>query len=234
MRTLKTISKELAYLLRHGATRYGLVVRPDGFTAYGPLQRVLADRSGLYVEEIDLYEVVATADKRWFELKEGTAYGSQNPHLTHIRAISGHSLPDVQDEPLLGHPVSMEALGTVLYHGTLHANLEDILQQRLIPGGRRTSRKHVHFAEEIARIREGSEIVIEIKTSALFLITQKVYKSQAGVVLTPDSIPSTTFIRAYYNGPGGRRCGTIRARTGLRPHLRRQAGSTPLRLGVVP
>ena len=69
LRILKTISKGPAYILRHGATRYGLVVRPDGFTALGPLQRVLADRCGLFVDEIELYEVVATADKRRFELK---------------------------------------------------------------------------------------------------------------------------------------------------------------------
>jgi len=166
-------------------------------------QRVLADRSGLFVDEIELYEIVATADKRRFELKEGIAYGSQIPHLTHIRAISGDSLPDVQDEPLLGHPVSENALETTLYHGTLLANLEDIISQGLIPGGRRTSRKHVHFAEDITRIRDGSEIIIEVKTSAMFLITQQIYKSQAGVVLTPDAIPSSTFIRAYYNRPGG-------------------------------
>jgi RNA:NAD 2'-phosphotransferase (TPT1/KptA family) len=99
--------------------------------------------------------------------------------------------------------VSENVLGTTLNHGTLLANLEDIISQGLIPGGRRTSRKHVHVAEDASRIREGSEIIIEVKTSALFLITQNIYKSQAGVILTPDVVPSSTFIRAYYNRPGG-------------------------------
>jgi hypothetical protein len=99
------------------------------------------------------------------------------PRISRTSVRSAGIRPDVQDEPLLGHPVSENALGTTLYHGTLLANLEDIISQGLIPGGRRTSRRHVHFAEDITRIRDGSEIVIEVKTSAMFLITQKVYKS---------------------------------------------------------
>jgi RNA:NAD 2'-phosphotransferase (TPT1/KptA family) len=111
LRTLKTISKELAYLLRHGANRYRLIVRLDVLVAIAPLQRVLAERHGLFVDEIGFYELDAHAEKRRFELKEGTPYGSQTPRLAHIRAISGHSMSDVQDDQLLGPPVPESALG---------------------------------------------------------------------------------------------------------------------------
>ena len=93
-------------MLRHGAEKYGLVIRPDGFVAVGPLQRVLVDKVRLTVSVHDLYEVVAHADKIRFELMEGVPAGSRLSQLTHIRAISGHSMESVEDGPLLGKPVS--------------------------------------------------------------------------------------------------------------------------------
>ena len=98
-RNLRTISKELSFLLRHGAEKYGLVIRPDGFAAVGPLQRVLVDKVRLTVSVHDLYEVVAHADKIRFELMEGVPAGSRLAQLTHIRAISGHSMESVEDGP---------------------------------------------------------------------------------------------------------------------------------------
>ena len=64
-------------MLRHGAEKYGLVIRPDGFVAVGPLQRVLVDKVRLTVSVHDLYEVVAHADKIRFELMEGVPAGSR-------------------------------------------------------------------------------------------------------------------------------------------------------------
>ena len=82
-------------------------------------------------------------------------------------------------------------------------SLEQIVKDGLIPGGMRSGRLHVHLSTTPARVREGSEIVIYIKTTALFLLTQKVYKTQAGVVLTPDVVPSSTFLCVRMNRPGG-------------------------------
>jgi hypothetical protein len=103
-RNLRTISKELSFLLRHGAEKYGLVIRPDGFVAVGPLQRVLVDKVRLTVSVHDLYEVVAHAEKMRFELMEGVPPGCRIAQLTHIRAISGHSMGSVDDGALLGKP----------------------------------------------------------------------------------------------------------------------------------
>ena len=64
-------------------------------------------------------------------------------------------------------------------------SLEQIIKDGLIPGGLRSGRLHVHLSDSPARVREGSEIVVQVKMSALFLVTQKIYRTQAGVILNP-------------------------------------------------
>jgi len=120
-RFLRAVSKELSFLLRHGAEKYGLVVRADGFVAVGPLQRILVDKARLTVTANDLYQVVATAEKMRFEIMEGVSPGCHISQITHIRAISGHSMEAVQDSDLLGKPVAMDKLPAVLYHGRCFA-----------------------------------------------------------------------------------------------------------------
>jgi hypothetical protein len=109
----------------------------------------------------------------------------------------------VNDEELLGPPVSANNLPLVLYHGTMQMHLESILARGLLPGGRRSGRLHVHFGQFQRSVREGSEIIIEISTAGLFLITPRVYKSRAGGILTPDCVSPSAFIRVYVNRPGG-------------------------------
>ena len=189
--------------MRHSAEKYGLIIRPDGFVAVGPLQRILVDKARLTVSINDLYQVVATADKMRFQIMEGVPPGCHLSQITHIRAISGHSMEVVQDRDLLGKPVAMENLPEVLYHGTMLCNLEQIIADGLIPGGLRFGRNHVHLATTGCRVRDGSEIIIDIKTSALYLMTQRVYKTPAGVVLTPDIVPSSTFLSVRMNRLNG-------------------------------
>ena len=75
-------------------------------------------------------------------------------------------------------------------------------------------------------MREGSEIIIEVKTSALFLVTQKIYRSREGVVLTPDLVPASTFLKAYYNRPGGSEL-WVNPRGSRQSQPRLQAGVPP-------
>ena len=82
-------------------------------------------------------------------------------------------------------------------------HLESILARGLLPGGRRSGRLHVHFGQSSEKVREGSEIIIEISTAGLFLVTPRVYKSRAGVILTPDRVSPSAFIRACVNRPRG-------------------------------
>ena len=96
-------------MLRHGAQRAGLVMRHDGFVSVGPLLRTMMDKHRITVTVQDLYDIVGNAEKTRFELKEGTKVGGNTPELTHIRAISGHSIADVNDEELLGPPVGMRS-----------------------------------------------------------------------------------------------------------------------------
>ena len=134
-RNLRFISKEMSYMLRHGAQRAGLVMRHDGFVSVGPLLRTMMDKHRITVTMQDLYDIVGDAEKTRFELKEGTKVGGNTPELTHIRAISGHSIADVNDEELLGPPVSASDLPTILYHGTMQMHLESILARGVAPRG---------------------------------------------------------------------------------------------------
>ena len=66
---------------------------------------------------------------------EGIPIGGRSPQLTHIRAISGRSVNSVRDDSLLGKPASEDDLSAVLFHGTMLANFEQIVEHGLIPGG---------------------------------------------------------------------------------------------------
>jgi hypothetical protein len=71
----------------------------------------------------------------------------------------------------------------------------------LLPGGRGSGRLHVHIGQFQQSVREGSEMIIEVSTAGLF--TPRVYKSRAGVVLTPDCVSPSALIRVRVNRPGG-------------------------------
>jgi hypothetical protein len=90
------LSKALSYILRHGAAKEGLKVRPDG---YIPLSAVLArpkvsklklEHGGSPTEE-DVLVIVDSNDKKRFEVTR-----DEDMNLL-IRAVQGHSITEVSE-----------------------------------------------------------------------------------------------------------------------------------------
>ncbi len=85
------LTRSLAYMLRHQPDEFDLEVDRYGWAELGEVVRALTERVGSPVEEEDVHEALAAADRPRYEVKEGR-----------IRALYGHSIevdPGDSDEP---------------------------------------------------------------------------------------------------------------------------------------
>ena len=147
----------------------------------------------------DVLEVVRSNQKQRYQL------GVQQDGPYFIRAVQGHSRPEVGEENLL-EPVSEEQLPDTLLHGTSWNAYESIQQRGLVPGraqstggkggrhgGRwREGRQHVHFFSDSGGIsgqREGSTMLVRISTRKAAEQGVRFLLSRNGVYLTPDEVP---------------------------------------------
>lgn len=109
---LVDLSKEISYALRHAPWEYELELDEQGFVPIAQLLHAL-NESNSYEREItqaDLEQIIKQFDKKRHEI-----VGDK------IRALYGHTLPQIiKKEP--GIPP------TILYHGTTHKALPQILQ----------------------------------------------------------------------------------------------------------
>ena len=92
-RDLVNASKSMSYVLRHGAQKEGIHMRQDGFIYLADLLNYNGLKK-LGAGERDVEHIVATSDKKRFEMREEEG-------VKLIRAAQGHSLEIVQTEELL-------------------------------------------------------------------------------------------------------------------------------------
>ncbi len=179
-------SKQLSWLLRHGAADEGLSVDPAGWV---PVRQVL-DALRLSMEE--LRYVVAHNNKQRLQLEE-----------TRVRACQGHS------EAM---PVTLEALeaswevypdDAPLWHGTTLAAIEGIAQDGLLP----VKRTHVHLApsrDSLVGKRHNTPVLLEVSPERIREAGQGIYQAQNGVVLV-QSVPPRCIVRAHATSKTARR-----------------------------
>lgn len=145
------VSKYLALRLRHRPGDIGLTLDEHGWIYVEDLLAA-AGAYGFPIDRAELAAVVATNDKRRFEL-DGAG--------RRIRARQGHSMP-VE----LGLQPSTPP--ELLFHGTVRRSLGPILQEGLRPMGR----QHVHLspdeeaAEAVGR-RRGHSVVLGVCAGAM-------------------------------------------------------------------
>ena len=161
------LSKTLAYILRHGAQREQLQVRPDGFVRVDailarPKIAKIEMEEGRAPTFQDVETIVATNDKKRFELARGTmsepskaesSDASSGDDVMWIRAVQGHSLESIHD---LSHqnldpnnvasllPLVDEDGARMAIHGTNTDAWEQILATKEL---RRMGRNHIHLAK---------------------------------------------------------------------------------------
>ena len=149
---LVELSKEISYALRHAPWEFELELDEQGFVPIAQLLHALNESNEFEREIIqaDLEQIIATSEKKRHEI-----VGDK------IRALYGHTIPQIiKKEP--GIPPA------VLYHGTTHRALPQILQDGLKP----MQRQYVHLsvdvetATRVGKRRDGNPVILKIDTEA--------------------------------------------------------------------
>ncbi|SMC00233.1 phosphotransferase KptA/Tpt1 [Hymenobacter roseosalivarius DSM 11622] len=169
----QALSKTLSYVLRHKPEEFGLALDAEGWVSVADLLSALQARQH-QVTQAQLYEVVATNDKKRFSL---SAAGAK------IRANQGHS---VAVELGLAPTTPPE----LLYHGTATRFLASIRASGLHSG----SRQHVHLSADPAAAvavgsRHGKPVVLTVQAGRLHRTGGQFYLSANGVWLTVSVPP---------------------------------------------
>lgn len=190
-------SKQLSYLLRHGAVKEGLRIRSDGYVKLEQILQRDFFRNNRIDESI-IRQIVTTNDKKRFELMEEE---DENGKLSlFIRASQGHSIANIDDEKLL-RKVQTAAEFPLVVHGTYLRNWESIKSNGL----RTMKRNHVHFApgypddgNVISGMRSTCQVFIEIDLERALAAGMDFFVSENNVLLSrgfDGAIPPTFFKR---------------------------------------
>ena len=172
-KTLKPLSKQLSYILRHHPGSIGLATDQAGWVKVELLLEKLKEH-GWEVNRQMLDTVVATNEKKRFAYSEDR---------TQIRASQGHSI-EVNLE------LAEQIPPPVLYHGTAERNVLSIRQKGLLPG----TRQHVHLtdntetAKQVGQ-RHGKPVILLIDAALMKAEGYVFFCSANGVWLT-DAVPA--------------------------------------------
>lgn len=166
---LNETSKFLSYVLRHEPHTIGLQLDAEGWANINSLI-IGAAKEGRILDQALIKTVVNNSDKKRFTISDD---GQR------IRAVQGHSTPDVNLQHVAKEPPEF------LYHGTASRFLESILQHGLIAG----SRHHVHLSQDISTAiavgqRYGKPVVLKIESLQMHQQGFKFFQAENGVWLT--------------------------------------------------
>lgn len=181
------LSKNLSYILRHGAEKLNLPITSGGCIKLCDLL-ALQDFRG--VSEADVKRIVENNDKQRFSLD--TIDGELM-----IRANQGHTISSIHDDQLLKRIHS----APLCVHGTYMRNWDSIYTNGL----KRMSRNHIHFAcdetnsnQVISGMRSNVEIKIYIDFDLAIKDGIPFYISKNNVILSPGVGEQGTISHQYF------------------------------------
>lgn len=142
------LSRTISHALRHEPWLYELELDDEGWVALAALLTALRGQEGEWreVSVQDVERIIATSDKRRFELRDGR-----------IRAFYGHSTPQKLKKRSAVPPA-------VLFHGTSPAAAEVILTGGLLP----MTRQYVHLsvdqetASQVGRRKAEQPVILRV------------------------------------------------------------------------
>ncbi|WFD44986.1 2'-phosphotransferase [Malassezia psittaci] len=198
------LSKALAYMLRHGAQKEFLAIRPDGYIlvdsllARPKIQKIQkVEQQGTRSPSVaDVRSVVDSSDKKRFELVNGS---DSEPKATGerlwIRAVQGHSLGEVTDLDMvqitssnIDQYLAKENGTHYAIHGTDNEAWTKILESQML---KRMQRNHIHLARGlpgsegvISGMRKSCTRMIYIDMDRVISDGISVEMSSNGVILT--------------------------------------------------
>lgn len=170
----ENLSKKIANILRHTAKECGLAMDKEGFVNVDELLRYINSNSKWSDISInDINNVIQNIPKKRFELKESK-----------IRAYYGHSFAE--------KVVKMESIPPhILYHGTSHEAVEQILKSGLCS----QKRQYVHLSAEtdtaisVGKRKDANPIILIVDTLSAIKDGIKFYFGNQTVWLS-DNIPA--------------------------------------------
>ncbi|XP_062379896.1 tRNA 2'-phosphotransferase 1 isoform X2 [Sardina pilchardus] len=173
------LSKSMSYALRHGSSKMGLHMNPDGFVFVDDLLSHPQFRS-FSLEDVE--RVVANNDKQRFKL----CRHKENERLQ-IRANQGHSVQVADLELRAVHPEAPD-LPQEGIHGSYLKHWPSIRNQGLS----RMGRTHIHLASGlpgeqgvISGMRKNCDVAIYIDVPKAISDGIPFFWSENGVLLTP-------------------------------------------------
>lgn len=176
------LSKTLSYVLRHGAEKEGLAIRPDGFV---PVNDLLANPKFRELSFEILQSIVQEDNKQRYHLVQDVNQDGI-PSDWIIRANQGHSLKSIEVE---GRDISSAGEVQMAIHGTNRKAWASIEKQGLS----RMARNHIHIAQGLAGgavisgMRNSAEIFIYVDLQKALDAGYKFQLSANGVILTPGN-----------------------------------------------
>ncbi|MEW6348023.1 MAG: RNA 2'-phosphotransferase [Thermodesulfobacteriota bacterium] len=169
-----SISKYLAYLLRHNPRELDLELDESGWADAAILLERLASRRQIVLTPRDLEELVATDKKGRYSLKDGR-----------IRANQGHSIEVMAVDPVPKEPPEE------LFHGTTEQRWSKI---QSTGGLRKMARHHVHLSADVqsawlvaTRRRRESPLVLGVDARRMWQDGFLFYLSDNGVWLVDNA-----------------------------------------------
>ncbi|KAH8303007.1 hypothetical protein KR044_013182, partial [Drosophila immigrans] len=172
------LSKQLTWLLRHGAQKEGFTIQPDGFVCVAEILQ--HPRFGRQLSSAKLQELVDTDVKQRYTLRCNPQTGAEE-----IRANQGHSLAAVTSEACMERIDNVTQLSeTAVVHGTYYRQWERIK----LEGLKRMQRNHVHFAKlddrgVISGFRNDCQLLIYMNVAKMLEDQLEVFRSSNNVVL---------------------------------------------------
>jgi 2'-phosphotransferase len=157
------LSKELSYLLRHGAQKEGLPITSDGWIKLADICRHTRSTTS------EIRQIVDTNDKQRFEIR-----GDR------IRAVQGHSMKTLSVEMT---PITHDNMPEAVIHGTYLCHLASIQKEGLKTMGR----QHIHFAtgrNVISGMRRDVQVLIYVDMAKCLADGIQFFRSANGVILT--------------------------------------------------
>ena len=172
---IERVGKEVSYALRHNPMAYGLNLDDNGFCLIEDLLKAINEKNNYnrIIVKADLEEMMSKATKKRFEIVNDK-----------IRALYGHSF----NKLIIHEEVSVP---DVLYHGTTHNVLSQILNEGLKP----MSRQYVHLSKDIetatmvGKRRDEEPVILEINTLLMINDGIKFYNGNDDIYLTEFVLP---------------------------------------------
>lgn len=149
---MKTISKFIAYILRHNPSAAGIELDEHGWADVNALIEGVC-KAGRFLDMQMLAEIVETDNKHRFDF---------NDDRTKIRANQGHSI-DVDVEMKVCPPPD------ILYHGTAEKYIESIKKNGIL----KKNRNYVHLSKDQETAikvgsRHGKVVVLKIDARQMY------------------------------------------------------------------